>query len=151
MITCRTVASSLVGEGRIRLDDPIERWLPGVVTGNGNDGRYVSVRQLLQHTSGLYDATGDLAAPRSADEFLAHRFDHYTEAQQVATAMRHAPLFVAGRTPTGTGSSCPEGRHDRLQSHGDGLGWRPGQHPHRPVPLLAGGRPRSAPAARTGG
>ncbi|MFG1919204.1 serine hydrolase domain-containing protein [Micromonospora sp. NPDC048898] len=90
------VVLQLVGEGRIRLDDPIERWLPGVVTGSGNDGRYVSVRQLLQHTSGLYDPTGDLAALRSADEFLAHRFDHYTEAQQVATAMRHAPLFAAG-------------------------------------------------------
>ncbi|MGC5285520.1 serine hydrolase domain-containing protein [Micromonospora sp. DT231] len=90
------VVLQLVGEGRIRLDDPIERWLPGVVAGTGNDGRYVSVRQLLQHTSGLYDPTGDLAALRSADEFLAHRFDHYTEAQQVATAMRHAPLFAAG-------------------------------------------------------
>ncbi|MGC4877798.1 serine hydrolase domain-containing protein [Micromonospora sp. DT43] len=90
------VVLQLVGEGRIRLDDPVERWLPGVVTGTGNDGRHVSVRQLLQHTSGLYDATGDLAALRSADEFEAHRFDHYTEAQQVATAMRHAPLFVAG-------------------------------------------------------
>ncbi|MEV4824358.1 serine hydrolase domain-containing protein [Micromonospora sp. NPDC049274] len=90
------VVLQLVGEGRIRLDDPIERWLPGVVTGTGNDGRHVSVRQLLQHTSGLYDATGDLAALRSADEFLTHRFDHYTEAQQVATAMRHAPLFAAG-------------------------------------------------------
>ncbi|MGC4814343.1 serine hydrolase domain-containing protein [Micromonospora sp. DT228] len=90
------VVLQLVGEGRIRLDDPIERWLPGVVTGNGNDGRYVSVRQLLQHTSGLYDPTGDLAALRSADEFRTHRFDHHTEAQQVATAMRHSPLFAAG-------------------------------------------------------
>ncbi|MBM7493395.1 D-alanyl-D-alanine carboxypeptidase [Micromonospora luteifusca] len=90
------VLLQLVGEGRIRLDDPIERWLPGVVQGNGNDGRHVTVRQVLQHTSGLYDSTGDLAALQSADEFLAHRFDHYTEAQLVATAMRHSPLFAAG-------------------------------------------------------
>ncbi|WP_244200532.1 serine hydrolase domain-containing protein [Micromonospora arborensis] len=90
------VLLQLVGEGRIGLDDPIERWLPGVVDGNGNDGRHVTVRQVLQHTSGLYDSTGDLAALQSADEFLAHRFDHYTEAQLVTTAMQHPPLFAAG-------------------------------------------------------
>ncbi|MEV4656615.1 serine hydrolase domain-containing protein [Micromonospora sp. NPDC049301] len=90
------VLLQLVGEGRIGLDDPIDRWLPGVVDGNGNDGRHVTVRQVLQHTSGLYDATNDLAALKSADEFLAHRFDHYTEAQLVAIAMRHPPLFAAG-------------------------------------------------------
>ncbi|MEH0928912.1 serine hydrolase domain-containing protein [Micromonospora sp. CPCC 205558] len=90
------VLLQLVGEGRVRLDDPIDRWLPGVVNGNGNDGRHVTVRQVLQHTSGLYDPTGDLAALHSADEFRAHRFDHYTEAQQVASAMRHSPLFDAG-------------------------------------------------------
>ncbi|WP_231930827.1 serine hydrolase domain-containing protein [Micromonospora coriariae] len=90
------VLLQLVGEGRIGLDDPIERWLPGVVEGNGNDGRHVTVRHVLQHTSGLYDATNDLAVLRSADGFLAHRLDHYTEAQLVAIAMRHPPLFAAG-------------------------------------------------------
>ncbi|MER7443811.1 serine hydrolase domain-containing protein [Micromonospora avicenniae] len=90
------VLLQLVGEGRIRLDDPIEQWLPGVVDGNGNDGRHVTVRQVLQHTSGLYDPTGDLPALQSADEFLEHRFDHYTEAQLVAMAMQHPPLFAAG-------------------------------------------------------
>ncbi|GFJ77081.1 hypothetical protein Phou_012610 [Phytohabitans houttuyneae] len=38
----------------------MERWLPGVVAGNGNDGRRVTVRQLLQHTSGIYNYTSDL-------------------------------------------------------------------------------------------
>jgi D-alanyl-D-alanine carboxypeptidase len=90
------VLLQLVGEGRLRLDDPIERWLPGVVDGNGNDGRRVSVRQIMQHTSGLYDTLGDLAALRSPAEFRAHRFDHYTEAQLVAAAMTHPPLFPAG-------------------------------------------------------
>ncbi|MEU2614042.1 serine hydrolase domain-containing protein [Micromonospora sp. NPDC007271] len=90
------VLLQLVGEGRIGLDDPIERWLPGVVNGNGNEGRHVTVRQILQHTSGLYDSTDDLVALQSADEFLAHRFDHYTEAQLVVMAMRHPPLFAAG-------------------------------------------------------
>ncbi|MFF4879404.1 serine hydrolase domain-containing protein [Micromonospora sp. NPDC000668] len=90
------VLLQLVGEDRIGLDDPIERWLPGVVNGNGNDGRQVTVRQVLQQTSGLYDPAAGLAALQSADEFLAHRFDHYTESQLVADAMRHPPLFPAG-------------------------------------------------------
>lgn len=50
-----TVVLQLVGEGRVELDAPIERYLPGVVHGNGYDGRRITVRQLLQHTSGLPD------------------------------------------------------------------------------------------------
>lgn len=34
------VLLQLVGEGRLSLDDSVERWLPGVVAGNGNDGRW---------------------------------------------------------------------------------------------------------------
>lgn len=90
------VMLQLVGEGRIGLDEPIARRLPGVVDGNGNDGRRVTVRQILQHTSGLHDYTEDLAALRSAEEFRAHRLDHHTEAELVADAMRHPPLFAAG-------------------------------------------------------
>jgi D-alanyl-D-alanine carboxypeptidase len=90
------VLLQLVGEGRIGLDDPIERWLPGVVDGNGNDGRLITVRQVLQHTSGIYNYTNDLAVLQSQDGYLAHRYDHYTEAELVAIAMRHAPLFAPG-------------------------------------------------------
>ena len=48
-----TVVLQLVGEGRIGLDAPIEKYLPGLVRGDGIDGRKITVRQLLQHTSGL--------------------------------------------------------------------------------------------------
>ncbi|MBP2335844.1 D-alanyl-D-alanine carboxypeptidase [Saccharothrix coeruleofusca] len=50
-----TVVLQLVGEGRIDLDAPVETYLPGVVRGNGFDGNRITVRQLLQHTSGLPD------------------------------------------------------------------------------------------------
>ena len=50
-----TVILQLVGEGRISLDARIERYLPKVVRGHGNDGRRITVRQLLQQTSGLPD------------------------------------------------------------------------------------------------
>ncbi|MEV4125579.1 serine hydrolase domain-containing protein [Nocardia sp. NPDC049707] len=50
-----TVVLQLVGEGRIQLDAPIERYLPGVVRGPGGDGNLITVRNLLQHTSGIPD------------------------------------------------------------------------------------------------
>ena len=55
-----TVALQLVGEDKLGLDDHLERWLPGLVP-NGDD---ITVRQLLNHTSGLYDYTDDLPEPR---------------------------------------------------------------------------------------
>ncbi|MBP2321206.1 D-alanyl-D-alanine carboxypeptidase [Kibdelosporangium banguiense] len=49
------VVLQLVGEGRIKLDEPVETYLPGIVRGQAGDGRKITVRQLLQHTSGLPD------------------------------------------------------------------------------------------------
>ncbi|TWP47797.1 beta-lactamase family protein [Lentzea tibetensis] len=51
------VVLQLVGEGKVELDAPIERYLPGLVRGQGIDGRAITVRQLLQHTSGLPNYT----------------------------------------------------------------------------------------------
>lgn len=48
-----TVVMQLVDEGDVALDEPIETYLPGLVEGDGIDGSRISVRQLLQHTSGL--------------------------------------------------------------------------------------------------
>ncbi|MBB6171256.1 D-alanyl-D-alanine carboxypeptidase [Nocardiopsis mwathae] len=47
------VVLQLVDEGEVALDDPIEDYLPGVVTGDGYDGTRITVRHLLQHTGGL--------------------------------------------------------------------------------------------------
>ena len=51
----------LEGEGRLSLDDSVAKWLPGAVRGHGNDGRAITVRQLLSHTSGIYDPTTEPA------------------------------------------------------------------------------------------
>ena len=90
------VVLQLVGEGRLSLDDTVERWLPGVVAGNGNDGRRITIRQVLQHTSGVYNYTNDLATLRSYEEYRAHRLDHYDPADLVALAMKHEPGFAPG-------------------------------------------------------
>ncbi|MBL7492228.1 beta-lactamase family protein [Frankia sp. AgB1.9] len=51
------VVLQLVGEGRLALDRPVGRWLPGLL----RDGDTITVRQLLNHTSGLFDYTADPA------------------------------------------------------------------------------------------
>lgn len=89
-----TVVLQLAGEGRMTLDDKVERWLPGLVRGNGNDGTRITIRHLLQHTSGIYD--GDYPTIDSADEYRRHRYDIHTPQQIVAAALRHAPQFPPG-------------------------------------------------------
>ncbi|MDX3696111.1 serine hydrolase [Streptomyces europaeiscabiei] len=91
-----TVVLQLVGEGRLSLEDSVERWLPGVVRGSGNDGDRVTVRQLLQHTSGLPDYTADVVPDLSAAGYLTHRSTTYTSRQRVDFAMTHPPVFEPG-------------------------------------------------------
>lgn len=56
-----TVVLQLVDEGAVELDAPVEQYLPGVVRGEGIDPTRITVRQLLQHTSGLPEYTADIA------------------------------------------------------------------------------------------
>ncbi|MDQ1047970.1 serine hydrolase [Streptomyces sp. V4I2] len=54
-----TVVLQLAAEHRLKLSDTVEQHLPGLVRGAGNDGRALTLRALLTHTSGLYDFTAD--------------------------------------------------------------------------------------------
>ncbi|OXM54818.1 serine hydrolase [Amycolatopsis thailandensis] len=65
-----TVLLQLQGEGKFDLDAPVVRYLPGLI-----DGR-ITVRQVMQHTSGLYDYTK--ALPLDPDEFEQIRYKHWT-------------------------------------------------------------------------
>lgn len=47
------VVLQLVDEGKLALDTPIENYLPGVVDGNGYDGNQITIRELLQHRTGI--------------------------------------------------------------------------------------------------
>ncbi|MFB8001219.1 serine hydrolase domain-containing protein [Nocardia sp. NPDC056000] len=55
-----SVLLQLVGEGKVDLDAPVERYLPGVVHAPGGDGNVITIRNLLQHTSGIPDYLTDL-------------------------------------------------------------------------------------------
>ncbi|MFJ6082686.1 serine hydrolase domain-containing protein [Streptomyces sp. NPDC092369] len=94
-----TVLLQLEAEGRLSLDDTVETWLPGTVRGNGNDGRKITLRQLLNHTSGLFDYTSDEEFERQLfrpDGFFKHRYDHRDAADLVALALTHEPDFAPG-------------------------------------------------------
>ncbi|WP_205315507.1 serine hydrolase domain-containing protein [Nonomuraea lactucae] len=52
-----TVVLQLAAEGGLTLDDTVAKWLPGVVEEHlGADGTKITIRRLLNHTSGLPDA-----------------------------------------------------------------------------------------------
>ncbi|MBQ0988075.1 beta-lactamase family protein [Streptomyces sp. F63] len=93
-----TVVLQLRAEGVLRLSDPVEKHLPGLVRGRGYDGTRVTLRQLLTHTSGLFDYVRD---PRLAEEsfgrgFRKHRFDTRSPRELVRAALRHRPYFAPG-------------------------------------------------------
>ncbi|MFJ8109318.1 serine hydrolase domain-containing protein [Streptomyces sp. NPDC096132] len=88
-----TVVLQLEAEGRLSLDDTVDHWLPGVVRGNGNDGSRITLRHLLQHTSGIPD---DLPGYTTPEEYYQQRHDVYGPEQLVARAMAHAPDFPPG-------------------------------------------------------
>ncbi|MGW2668027.1 serine hydrolase domain-containing protein [Streptomyces sp. NPDC001272] len=101
-ITNTFVATALLqleAEGRLGLDDSVDRYLPGLVSGNGNDGSAITVRQLLNHTSGLFDFLADLQYAETyltGDGFLQHRYDTLTPTQRVRVALAHEPPFRPG-------------------------------------------------------
>ncbi|WP_250035400.1 serine hydrolase domain-containing protein [Paractinoplanes maris] len=86
-----TVVMHLVAERRLTLDDRVDRWLPGLLPpGNG-----VTVGQLLNHTSGLFDVTQTLPL-RPPSAFLPLRWKTWTPRELIARATAQQPTFEAG-------------------------------------------------------
>ncbi|NUR90341.1 MAG: beta-lactamase family protein [Nonomuraea sp.] len=90
---------NLVAEGKVDLDRPVSAYLPGY----GLDER-ITVRMLLQHTSGLFNYTGEYfpdgtvvpGIPAIGDEWLPHRFDTYQPEELVRLALSKQPRFEPG-------------------------------------------------------
>ena len=68
-----TVLLQLEAEGKLSLSDTVDQWLPGLVDSNGNDGKKIDLRQLLNHTSGLPDYSNDIL---SSLEYVADLNPH---------------------------------------------------------------------------
>ena len=88
-----TLILQLVGEGKLGLDDPIQRWAPRVP-----NAQHITVRELLNMSSGLYNYTEDeqwarqAVSPRTG---LALR--QWMPQQLVQVAVAHKPYFPPGK------------------------------------------------------
>ena len=87
------VVMQMVQEGKVGLDEPIETYLPGLIKGEGIDGSKITVRQLLQHTSGLPEYTD--TTPGRSDIFQIK--DHYIPPRDLLdTALGKPAAFEPG-------------------------------------------------------
>jgi len=84
-----TLVLQLVAEGRLALTDPVQKWLPGKVP----NGQAITLRMLLNHTSGLYDYTLDPAMTPSVLGLDPHP---WTNEELLAVGVRHPPNFPPG-------------------------------------------------------
>ncbi|MFI0480511.1 serine hydrolase domain-containing protein [Actinomadura sp. 9N215] len=84
-----TAVLALAAEGRLALDAPVARYLPGLIDTNGYDGRKIAVRSLLRHTSGLPDHMDTFA---TTEEF---RFRHFVPEELVERALSMPPPKTA--------------------------------------------------------
>src|SRR6185369_16451238 len=80
--------------GRIDLDATVEHYLPGVVRGNGNDGNRITVRQLLQQTSGLPDYDDVIFTKPEDLVGLSHAY--FEPRRLVDAALTRPPQFTPG-------------------------------------------------------
>jgi len=87
------VILQLVQEGKITLDEPIETYLPGLLKGEGIDATKITVRQLLQHTSGLPEYTDTV--PGETDIF-ENRDIYYSPRDLIDIALTHPAAFEPG-------------------------------------------------------
>ncbi|PDZ09838.1 D-alanyl-D-alanine carboxypeptidase [Bacillus pseudomycoides] len=86
-----TVVLQLAGENRLNLDDYIEKWLPGVIQGNGYDGNQITIRQILNHTSGIAEYL------RSKDADMMNTKKTYTAEELVKIGLSLPPDFAPGK------------------------------------------------------
>ncbi|MEN3613337.1 serine hydrolase domain-containing protein [Plantactinospora sp. ZYX-F-223] len=96
-----TLVLQLVAEGKIRLDTPVADYLPEF----GLDQR-ITVRMLLQHTSGVFNFTGEyyedgtvvpgIPATTAGKEWVDNRFKTYQPADLVRLALSKPARFEPG-------------------------------------------------------
>ncbi|MDI6098960.1 serine hydrolase domain-containing protein [Actinoplanes sp. NEAU-A12] len=93
-----TVALQLVAEGRLGLDEPVAAHLPGF----GLDRR-ITLRMLLQHTSGVFAFTGDFydgtfepGITWSGKEWVENRFTTYQPEDLVRLSLSKPLRFAPG-------------------------------------------------------
>ncbi len=85
-----TVILQLVDQGKLRLDDPIGRYQPEVPNGN-----HITIRELLNMTSGLFNYSEDEDFDRA---LVANPYKAWDPKELVAIAFKHPPYFAPGES-----------------------------------------------------
>ena len=84
-----TVVLQLAAERLLSISDTVSRWLPGLVPG----GAGITIRELLQHTSGIYSYTND---PGFLQALFSDPTRVWRPAELVRIAVAHPPVFPPG-------------------------------------------------------
>ncbi|MER7464544.1 serine hydrolase domain-containing protein [Streptomyces sp. NPDC097981] len=87
------VVLQLAAEGKVDLDKPVQEYLPGLLPGGPKGFEPISVRQLLNYTSGIQPADGP---GDSFEAQYAHRFDVVDPHTLIAEAAAKGPEFRPG-------------------------------------------------------
>ncbi|WP_328501434.1 beta-lactamase family protein [Streptomyces sp. NBC_00457] len=90
-VVTAAVVLQLAAERAVDLNRPVQHYLPGLLS---KRFKPITVRQLLNHTSGIQpgDALGD-----TLEEAYEHRFDTLSPRQVVASAVAKGPEFRPGK------------------------------------------------------
>jgi D-alanyl-D-alanine carboxypeptidase len=83
------VILQLEAEGRLDIDDSVEKYVPGLVP----NGSAISLRELMNHTSGLFDYTNDESFFNAV---LSNPSRTWAPRELLAYAFGHRPLFAPG-------------------------------------------------------
>jgi D-alanyl-D-alanine carboxypeptidase len=87
-----TVVLQLVAAGKVGLDDQVGRYLPSRLLPPGGDR--ITVRQLLNHTSGLHDPQVEVY--QTLQDIYDLRLEHWTPREVLALAADNGLLFPPG-------------------------------------------------------
>lgn len=87
-----TVVLQLVAENKIDLAHTVDRYLPGLLP----YGDKIAVRNLLNHTSGLYNHADSFQRP--GDRFMRDRYRHFDAEELVGVAAKEPLNFEPGTT-----------------------------------------------------
>jgi D-alanyl-D-alanine carboxypeptidase len=83
------LALQLEAEGKLDIDDPVEKYLPGLVPNGGA----ITLRELMNHMSGLFNYTEDTAF---MDDPITTFSRTWSPRELLAVAFAHPPNFAPG-------------------------------------------------------
>ncbi len=83
----------LAQEGRLSLDDSLAKWLPGIMPKYDNVSDKITIRHMLQHTSGIFSFTED---DNWVNNFLTNTYYRYEPDNLLSIANNHAPYDPPG-------------------------------------------------------